>query len=249
MDKQNGCYIGTSGWSYEGWIGNFYPDKIKSPDVLPYYTKIFDSVELNNSFYQLPKENNVKKWVEQTPEEFVFSCKANRYITHMKKLQDAEESVDRLLTAFRYFEHKLGPILFQFPPYWHIDIPRLKKFIDYLPKDLRYTFEFRSKSWFCDSLYELLASQRMSLCFYDHKQYQTPSIVTGDFIYIRMHGPEITPYTGAYSEDAIQGCARKILKWQKENKPVYCYFDNDEKACAPQDANRLRAAIKAQKGI
>ncbi|KTC68156.1 hypothetical protein Lbir_2758 [Legionella birminghamensis] len=236
MDKQNGYYIGTSGWSYEGWIGNFYPEKIKSPEVLPCYTQTFDSVELNNSFYQLPKEKNIKKWLEQTPPEFVFSCKANRYITHMKKLEDVEESVDKLITAFRYFEDKLGAILFQFPPYWHIDIARLKKFIDYLPKDLRYTFEFRSKSWFCEALY-----------FYDFKQYQTPLVVTADFIYIRMHGPEAVAYSGSYSEEKLQECARKILEWQKEKKPVYCYFDNDEKACAPKDAKRLREILRKQK--
>lgn len=242
--NKNTIFIGTSGWSYAGWIGNFYPDKIKSQQVLPFYANILDSVELNNSFYQIPKEKNVRIWVEITPEHFVFSCKANRYITHMKKLHDVTETVDKLLNAFSNFEQKLGPILFQFPPYWPVDVPCLKKFIEQLPKNYLYTFEFRHKSWFCDELYELLHKNHMSLCFYDHKMYRSPEIITCQFIYIRMHGPNPEAYKGAYEESTLMEYAQKFIAWQKEGKSVFCYFDNDEKANAPKDAQRIKHLIE-----
>lgn len=241
--EQNNFNIGTSGWSYSGWLGNFYPEKIKSNLVLPYYAKYLDSVELNNSFYQIPKEKNIKTWVEITPTHFIFSCKANRYITHMKKLEDVDDSLKRLLKAFSNFEEKLGPILFQFPPYWQIDIPRLKKFIEQLPKQFLYTFEFRHKNWFCDELYELLYKNEMTLCFYDHKRYRSPEIVTGKFIYIRMHGPHEEAYKGAYEESTLQEYAQKLIHWKREGKAIYCYFDNDEKANAPKDAQRLQQLV------
>ncbi|OCH98287.1 hypothetical protein A8135_12065 [Legionella jamestowniensis] len=242
-------YIGTSGWSYGGWIGRFYPEKIKPDGVLPYYAKTFDSVELNNSFYQIPKEKNIKKWLNLTPPHFIFSCKANRYITHTKKLQDTEESVVRLLHAFSHFEEKLGPILFQFPPYWPLDLSCLKNFIEHLPSNYFYTFEFRHKSWFCEPLYELLQKHQMTLCFYDFKTYQSPEIVTGKFIYIRMHGPQKEAYQGSYSEEVLIKYTQKINHWQQEGKPVYCYFDNDEKCCAPKDAQRLKHLIDHTKAI
>lgn len=239
----NNLNIGTSGWSYAGWLGNFYPEKIKSNLILPYYATLLDSVELNNSFYQIPKEKNVKIWTEITPAHFVFSCKANRYITHLKKLEDVKGSVEKLLNAFSHFEEKLGPILFQFPPYWPIDIPRLKTFIEGLPQKYLYTFEFRHKSWFCEELYELLHQHQMSLCFYDHKMYRSPEIVTGQFIYIRMHGPNEEAYQGAYEDSTLLEYAEKFINWQKEGKAIYCYFDNDEKASAPKDAQRMRKIL------
>ncbi|WED43547.1 DUF72 domain-containing protein [Legionella cardiaca] len=242
MPKNQIC-IGTSGWVYSGWIGNFYPEKIKQTQTLPYYAEIFNSVELNNSFYQIPKEKNIKKWLELTPKNFIFSCKANRYITHMKKLQDTTDSVARLLDAFSHFEEKLGPILFQFPPYWPIDLPCLQKFIENLPHQYAYTFEFRHKSWFCESLYELLDTHQMALCFYDFKTYQSPQIVTSPFIYIRMHGPNLKPYQGAYEDQTLLEYAKKISDWQNNGKAIYCYFDNDEKCCAPQDAQRLKKIV------
>ncbi|MFW2570804.1 DUF72 domain-containing protein [Legionella sp. 29fVS95] len=244
--QKNKFYIGTSGWSYDGWVGVFYPEKIKPKEVLPYYAKTFDSVELNNSFYQIPKEKNIKTWLELTPENFVFSCKANRYITHIKRLQETNETVEKLLNAFSHFEEKLGPILFQFPPYWPLNIPRLQEFIESLPHKYLYTFEFRHKSWFCPELYDLLNAHQMALCFYDHKNYQTPEIVTASFIYIRMHGPEIEAYKGAYDDYKLAKCAEKIIHWQNDGKAVYCYFDNDEKANAPQDASRLKRMVEAK---
>ncbi len=243
----NDFNIGTSGWSYDGWLGNFYPEKIKSNLILPFYATMLDSVELNNSFYQIPKEKNVKNWVSLTPENFIFSCKANRYITHFKKLVDTTESVEKLLQAFSNFEQKLGPILFQFPPSWPIDLPCLEKFIAHLPKQYLYTFEFRHLSWFCEGLYELLHNNQMCLCFYDHKRYRSPEIVTSQFIYVRMHGPQEDAYKGAYEDSTLREYAQKFANWRTEGKAIYCYFDNDEKANAPQDAQRLKKMLSNPK--
>jgi uncharacterized protein YecE (DUF72 family) len=242
--KKHPFNIGTSGWSYAGWLGNFYPEKLKFPLVLPYYANILSTVELNNSFYQIPKEKNVSHWVEITPSDFIFSCKANRYITHYQKLKDCTETVDRLLHVFSNFEEKLGPILFQFPPWWKIDIPTLTEFIHYLPKNYLYTFEFRHNSWFCDETYGLLDKNQMALCFYDHKMVRSPKIVTSSFIYIRMHGPREEAYKGAYEEPTLIEYTEKFINWHKEGKTIYCYFDNDEKANAPKDAQRLNHLLK-----
>lgn len=242
--NQQRFYIGTSGWSYSGWLGNFYPEKMKSDLILPYYASKLNSVELNNSFYQIPKEKNVKHWKEITPPDFIFSCKANRYITHFQKLQDCAESVGKLLKAFSNLEEKLGPILFQFPPWWKIDMATLTKFVDYLAKSYLYTFEFRHKSWFCNELYELLHKNQMALCFYDHKMYRSPEIVTSKFIYIRMHGPYEEAYKGAYEDSTLKEYTQKFINWDQENKTIYCYFDNDEKANAPKDAQRLNCMLK-----
>lgn len=240
---KNPFNIGTSGWSYSGWLGNFYPQKIKSNLILPYYASILNSVELNNSFYQIPKEKNVLNWVDLTPPNFIFSCKANRYITHFQKLKECTESVNKLLKAFSNFEEKLGPILFQFPPWWKIEIPTLKQFIDQLPQNYLYTFEFRHKSWFCEELYEVLDKNQMSLCFYDHKMYRSPEIVTSPFIYIRMHGPHEQAYEGAYEDSTLIEYADKFINWHKNGKTIYCYFDNDEKTNAPKDAQRLNQLL------
>ncbi|KTC84481.1 DUF72 domain-containing protein [Legionella brunensis] len=242
MQRSN-CRIGTSGWSYTGWIGQFYPEKIKAHCILPYYAATFDTVELNNSFYQIPKEKNIKTWLELTPANFIFSCKANRYITHTKKLHDVTESVKRLLTSFSHFEEKLGPILFQFPPYWPLDIGCLRSFIENLPQKYLYTFEFRHKSWFCEELYELLNTHQMTLCFHDYKTYQSPKVVTGQFIYIRMHGPNKEGYQGSYEDYKLAEYAQKIINWQENGKAVYFYFDNDEKCRAPHDAQRLKKIL------
>ncbi|WP_347251870.1 DUF72 domain-containing protein [Legionella sp.] len=241
--ENKGLFIGTSGWSYADWSGLFYPKEVKADDFLPFYAQHFDTVELNNSFYKLPSVKNVRRWYELTPSNFIFSCKANRYITHMKKLQGIEKSVDSLLTVLNEFREKLGPILFQFPPYWHYNSARLKSFIENLPKNFNYTFEFRDKSWFCQETYDLLHSHQMSLCLYDYRGYQSPEIITGNFVYLRLHGPRKEAYTGSYKAQTLAEYAQKIMKWRKEGKSVYCYFDNDTKSCAPKDAIHLEEKV------
>ncbi|GJL48952.1 MAG: hypothetical protein NPIRA01_01790 [Nitrospirales bacterium] len=237
-------YIGTSGWSYDDWIGNFYPDDLKKDQVLPFYANLFDTVEVNNSFYHLPDKNTVKRWCALTPKNFIFSCKASRFITHMKKLKDPKEGLRHLFDSINFFGNKLGPILFQLPGNWRFDKQRLKMFLHTLPPEYRYTFEFRDPRWLCQAVYDLLAQHNCALCVYDYKGYRSPDTVTTDFVYLRLHGPHPTPYTGTYDGRTLSGYAKKIKRWADEGKTIYCYFDNDQKSCAPHDAQKLRNSLK-----
>ncbi|NSL17086.1 DUF72 domain-containing protein [Tatlockia micdadei] len=238
--EKNGLFIGTSGWSYADWKGLFYPNNLRMDELLHFYAGNFNTVELNNSFYKLPTVENVKRWYELTPPDFIFSCKANRYITHMKKLQGTEKNVENLLTVLNHFHEKLGPILFQFPPHWHNNYERLNSFIKNLSKQFNYTFEFRDTSWFSQEIYDLLDANQISLCLYDYRGYQSPEMITAKFVYLRLHGPKQEPYTGSYSEQKLTEYAQKIVSWKKEGRSVYCYFDNDIKSCAPRNASCLK---------
>ena len=233
------CFIGTSGWNYKDWVGPFYTDDTKSEDMLSKYTNHFNTTEINNSFYSLPTEKTVKSWVDDTPENFTFAVKASRYTTHMKKLKDPKKSTDKFFNAIKPLGKKVGPILFQCPPNWSKNPDRLKEFVKALPDDYRYVFEFRDKSWFDDDIYEILQDRNIALCFYDMQQYQSPQVITADFIYMRLHGPEKEAYKGSYDGRTLSGYAKDINKWNKDGKDVYCYFDNDQKSKAPHDAAAL----------
>ncbi|KTD21095.1 DUF72 domain-containing protein [Legionella londiniensis] len=238
--------IGTSGWNYKSWQGEFYPEGINDSELLPYYAERFNTVELNNSFYQLPDKGHIKIWRKMTPQGFIFSCKASRYITHMKKLLDPEEGISKLFASLSHFEEKLGPIVFQLPPNWRVNIGRLRSFIHTLSNDYRYVFEFRDKSWHREDVYELLRGANLTLCFYDFKGFQSPEVITSDLIYVRLHGPKEKPYEGSYDGRILAGLAQKFLHWLDEGKTVYCYFDNDKKGAAPKDAIRLIDKVVGQ---
>lgn len=243
--KLDDIHIGTSGWRYEHWRGSFYPEELSATEeFISYYAEKFNTVEVNTSFYHLPNEKTVKKWSELTPEHFIFTCKASRYITHMKKLCEPGVSLGKLYRVLENFGEKLGPILFQLPPHWRKNTDRLAQFLSQLSKEHRYAFEFRNTTWLAEDTYELLRDYNVALCFYDFKQYQPPEIITSDLIYIRPHGPNETPYTGSYDEHTITDYAKKIRNWRNDGKLIYCYFDNDEKAYAPKDALRLIEQVK-----
>ena len=239
-------HIGTSGWNFGHWVGAFYPADIAGKDMLPAYAKTFHTVELNNSFYGLPDQKSVKTWTSKTPEKFVFSCKASRYITHMKKLKDPQDGINHLFAALKPFGQKLGPILFQLPPNWHVNTQRLEAFLAALPDNHSYTFEFRDHSWLCDKVYEMLQEHAAALCFYDYQGFRSPEIPTADFIYVRLHGPGKKAYEGSYDGRTLARYAQKFLNWAKDGKDIYCYFDNDQNAYAPFNAQNLMKSIERQ---
>ncbi|NMT63878.1 DUF72 domain-containing protein [Marinobacter orientalis] len=247
MSKNGGIRIGTSGWNFDSWRGSFYPEGLGAEGLLQEYARSFDTVELNNSFYQLPDKTSVNGWLEAAPGGFLFSVKASRYLTHMKKLKDAGEGLDRFLAAVEPFGSKLGPLIFQLPPRWRVNVSRLTEFLDQLPPDYRYAFEFRDTSWLCDEVYEVLTKYNAALCYYDYKGYRSPPVATADFVYARLHGPEEEAYTGSYDGRALAGFARRFVNWEQEGRDVFCYFDNDDKACAPRDAQRLLESVRRQK--
>lgn len=243
MTKAGAIHIGTSGWHYRHWEGPFYPDNISADKYLEYYSRFFHTVEINNTFYKMPAKKTIGEWRETVPEKFIFSVKASRYITHMKKLKDPLAAVSNFIKTVKLFKEKLGPILFQLPPNWHMNPERLDSFIRTLPRLYGYAFEFRDTSWFDPAVYEILEKHNNAFCIYEIGGQSSPRIATANFVYIRLHGPE-GPYQGQYSPDALAEWADSLSAWTKEGKEVFCYFDNDEAGYAPQDAMSLEDMVK-----
>lgn len=236
MLKRKNIHIGTSGWNYRHWRGTFYPEDLTQKKWLSYYIEKFKTVEINNSFYRLPPKSNFETWRNNVPENFVFSIKVYRYITHMKKLTDSEDTLKTFFDNVSALKEKTGPLLFQMPPGLKYDSMRLKDFIKKLSNKFRYTFEFRNKSWWNENTYRILEDHNISFCLFQLAGSITPRIVTADFIYIRLHGPTNYKYQGSYDKETLSEWADQFKKWQKEGKDVYCYFDNDEKGYAAWNA-------------
>jgi uncharacterized protein YecE (DUF72 family) len=236
--------IGTSGWHYPSWRGPFYPETTKPKDFLSFYITRFGTAELNNPFYRLPTEAAVECWRDSTPDDFVFAWKASRFITHMIKLRNAENALQVMFGRAEILGPKLGPILFQLPPSLKADRERLATFLGLLPPGHRYTFEFRHPSWYEPPVLDLLREHDVALCLSDHANAPSPWEVTASFVYIRGHGPSGW-YWGSYGDGTLQTWAGAIARWREEGRAVFCYFDNDIKSAAPEDARRLLDLLDA----
>jgi uncharacterized protein YecE (DUF72 family) len=215
--------------------------------MLDYYVRHFDTVELNNSFYRLPTVSAFECWRDATPANFVFAVKASRFITHNKKLKNPENALDNLLPRAVHLGPKLGPVLFQLPPRWRLNLERLHDLLQILPRrlkyDLRYAFEFRELSWITPEVNSVLKKFNAAFCIYELAGYHSPVSVTADFTYVRLHGPESVKYQGRYSEGRLRKWARQIESWAKELKAVYVYFDNDQGGYAAANALQLRRMV------
>ncbi len=236
------CSIGTSGWSYNHWQDVFYPESLKKSDYFSFYLRHFTTVELNNSFYHLPSPEALKTWNDQSPEDFIFSIKASRYITHMKKLNDPGEALATFFDRINILQSKAEVVLFQLPPRWHCNLERLRTFIALLPSGRRYSFEFRDQSWYREEVYELLEKNNLAYCMYELNGHQSPKVVTADYVYIRLHGPD-GPYQGSYSDQELSGWAGAISSWISLGKDCYFYFDNDQNGYAVKNALRLKEML------
>lgn len=236
-------FIGTSGWNYDHWKGNFYPESIKKKEWFSHYQSELSTVEINNTFYNLPSKKTFEDWRGATAEGFLFSVKASRYITHMKKLKDPEQSTPKFFDAVQGLGDKLGPVLFQLPPKWKKNTERLQSFVRELPEGFRYTFEFRDHSWFDTEIYQILSNNNIAFCIYHLEGFETPRETTADFVYIRLHGPEAA-YQGKYSREELSGWAGALAAWQRQGKDVYLYFDNDQLGYAPQNALEIRNMVQ-----
>lgn len=236
-------HIGTSGWNYDHWSGPFYHEELPKDKWLEHYQGQFQTVEVNNTFYHLPNTETVENWKNTVPDHFTFSAKASRYITHMKKLKEPQESLDNMLNVFKAFGEKLGPVLFQLPPHWNFNEERLRNFTDLLPEDVRAVFEFRDESWINDATFNILREKNAAFCIYDLAGYQSPMEVTSDFVYVRLHGPADQKYQGKYNHDQLAWWTDRLHEWRYEDKDVYLYFDNDEQGFAPQNALELKDMI------
>ncbi|MDP1881130.1 MAG: DUF72 domain-containing protein [Parachlamydiaceae bacterium] len=242
MKKKHTIHIGTSGWSYEHWKEKFFPTDLKQIQWLPYYANTFSTVEVNTTFYHTPRETTVLNWYNIVPKDFIFSVKMNRYITHNKKLSDCQDSLGIFYQSIQPFEKKMGPILIQLPPKFNANKERLNEFIHLLNKKHRYTFEFRNETWFTPEIYEVLKENNIALCITDLRGELSPEIMTSDFVYIRLHGPK-QAYGGSYGPKKLKEWKKKIENWL-DDASVYCYFDNDEKGYAIQDALVLQKMFK-----
>ncbi|MEW5895929.1 MAG: DUF72 domain-containing protein [Candidatus Omnitrophota bacterium] len=231
-------YVGTSGWHYRHWVGIFYPEGMPGSDFLDYYKTYFKTVEINNTFYRMPKESTVDYWRVSAPEDFIFSVKASRYLTHIKKLKGPSEGFNEFLQIISRLGDHLGPVLFQLPPKWGCDIVRLKSFVSKLTKEYRYAFEFRNADWFNHDVYQILIDHNIAFCIYDFNRQRSPMELTADFVYVRLHGPE-GAYQGSYDRTSLSQWAVEIKTWRDSGKSVYCYFDNDQKGFAVRNAMTL----------
>ena len=181
-------YIGTSGWHYDHWQGRFYPEGLRKPKWLEFYSRSFSTVELNNSFYHLPTEKAFGTWRSATPDSFRFAVKVSRYITHIKKLKDSEEPLQNFLARATLLGGKLGPLLYQLPPGLHRDDVLLESFLSLLPRHLVNVFEFRHDSWHDQGVLDLLQRYNAGFCIFDMPDLTTQPAVTADFVYVRFHG-------------------------------------------------------------
>ncbi|MEA3490120.1 MAG: DUF72 domain-containing protein [Candidatus Omnitrophota bacterium] len=243
MSKKASLHIGCSGWNYNHWKGPFYTRKSSSQAWFREYSAVFSTVEINNTFYRLPERSTFKKWREQAPKGFIYSVKANRFITHMKKLKDPEEPVERFLKCARILAGHLGPVLFQLPPHWSVNPERLDAFTGFLPENLQCVFEFRDSSWYDERIYGILEKKRIAMCLHDMRGSESPLILTGPLCYIRFHGTTGL-YGGKYPAPTLKKWARFIKKALSEGRDVYAYFNNDAEANAPRDALRLIEEVK-----
>ncbi len=240
--KRGSVLVGTSGWSYAHWRKIFYPESMPSTRWLTYYVRYFDTVEINNSFYNLPQVSTFAKWRSDVPKNFVFAVKANRFITHMKKLKNVEDAVDVFLKRVAVLKSNLGPILFQLPPSLKLDPQRLDDFLAMLPRRRRYAVEFRHSSWLDDTAIEILTKHKAAFCIHDLFDVSCPHYVTSSFAYFRFHGFN-EKYGGTYPKRILRDCAEKMASMVTRGIDVYAYFNNDAFGYALKDANTLRKLL------
>lgn len=226
--------IGTSGWQYGGWRGRYYPADLPSARWLEYYAASFATVEINSTFYHLPREKAVAGWRERAPANFTFALKASRQITHYRRLKGTDEPLRTFLSRARLLGPKLGPILYQLPPGLHRDDALLADFLASLPPDLPHAVEFRHASWFDDTVFDLLAKDGVAFCVISLVRFSCPVVATAPFLYLRFHGSG-GKYWGSYSDGDLDRWAQQIVALAGGQKAVYAYFNNDASLCEPQD--------------
>ena len=239
--------MGTSGWSYQGWRGLFYPQGLPSTKWLQHYTAFFDSTEINGSFYRLPSVETVVKWAQTVPDTFLFCPKMSRFLTHMKKLREPEEPLERFFSVFEPMKGKMGPVLVQLPAMlkftYDIAEPfyRLLKFT-YHPYE--FVMEVRHNSWLEEESLTLMTKYDIGLVISQSGNvFPYSEMITAKNIYVRFHGPEAL-YASSYSDEMLLAFAGKFKQWVVEGHDVWAYFNNDIHGYAPVDAQRLQAMVK-----
>ena len=224
-------YVGTSGYSYKEWKGTFYPEDLPDKQMLRFYGERFRSVEINNTFYRMPKASVLEAWAKEVPADFMFVLKASQRITHHQRLKDTDDSVSYLLEVAGALKERLGPLLFQLPPYLKKDAPRLREFLALLPSDRRAAFEFRHQSWFDDEVFGLLRDHRAVLCIAEaENDLEIPFVSTADWGYLRLRRPD-------YGDAELKAWAKRVQeqKWRE----AFIFFKHEEEGKGPEMAKRF----------
>ena len=224
-------YVGTSGYSYKEWKGTFYPEDLPDKQMLRFYGERFRSVEINNTFYRMPKASVLEAWAKEVPADFMFVLKASQRITHHQRLKDADDSVSYLLEVAGALKERLGPLLFQLPPYLRKDAPRLREFLALLPSDRRAAFEFRHQSWFDDEVFGLLRDHRAVLCIAEaENDLEIPFVSTADWGYLRLRRPD-------YGDAELKAWAKRVH--EQEWREAFIFFKHEEEGKGPEMAKRF----------
>jgi uncharacterized protein YecE (DUF72 family) len=230
-------YAGTSGFAYPAWKPGFYPATVPAAKFLAYYATRLNCVEINYTFRRMPAATTLQTWVDLTPEGFSFVVKAHQQITHFRRLKDAGEPAAAFLAALEPLRAagRLGPVLFQLPPNLKVDLERLEAFLEPLPSDTRYAFEFRDASWFVDDVYALLGEHGASLCVAESDKLQVPDVITAGFVYYRLRKPE-------YGDADIDGVVSRSRQVLADGRDVYVLFKHEDDPTGALYAERVLAA-------
>ena len=240
-------WIGTSGWQYRDWRGTFYPGRLAQARWLEAYAEAFATVESNNAFYRLPERHVFEAWAERTPDDFVMAVKMSRFLTHIRRLRDPEEPVQRFLDRAGGLGSKLGPVLIQLPPQLRADHDRLTATLRQFPASVRVAVEFRHKSWFTDDTRSLLERHGAALCLADRRGALTPVWRTADWTYLRFHEGRASP-PPCYGPTALRTWVDRLRDGWGADAEAWIYFNNDPRGCAPRDAARF-GALAARAGL
>jgi uncharacterized protein YecE (DUF72 family) len=246
--------VGCSGWNYKHWRGPVYPPEMPARCWFDHYAARFDTVEINNSFYRLPDASTFAGWRERAPRGFLYAVKASRFLTHLKRLREPEEAVVRLFDHGRELGDRFGPVLYQLPPNFHLDLPRLDHFLSILPRtlgeiggsparlELRHVVEFRHPSWYVDETFALLRERKVAMCLHDKAGSAIHSPIDGAFVYVRFHGPE-GRYSGRYTPERLRTWAARFDEHHRMGRDIYAYFNNDPGGMAVTNSLELRAML------
>lgn len=232
------AWIGTSGFDYKEWKPTFYPPELPQKQFLQYYSGRLRSVELNNTFYQMPTPARIAAWSAATPEEFRFAIKAPRKITHQERLTTPSAALEYFVRTVEALKPRLGALLFQLPPFLKIDCDRLAAFLGLLPRELPAAFEFRHDSWFCDEVFRLLEEHAAALCINDGDEKTTPVRLTSRFTYLRLRRSQYSAGQRAAWED-------RIRQWVRDGIAVYAYIKHEENPDAPRIALEFAEAVQS----
>jgi uncharacterized protein YecE (DUF72 family) len=234
-------HVGTSGWVYPHWRGRFYPPELRQKEWFGYYARRFDTVEINNSFYRLPSPAVFGAWQKQAPPGFIYSVKASRFLTHIKRLKDPEQPLQAFFEGAVNLKDRLGPILYQLPPGWAPDLARFRHFLELLPEGYAHVVEFRDARWLTEEVFSLMERRGVSHCIHDRYGLNIPHRITASPVYVRLHGDPAPG--GDYSSAMLEAWAGRIRAWHGQSPDVFLYFNNDFEGYAASNAILLKKML------